>query len=460
MKKKIKLMQLILISLSAIVGLKSLPLFAEVGVSLIFFLGISTILFFIPISMVIAELSSTWPNSAGCYYWIKKAYGEYVAFLVIWAYWIESIIWFPTMLIFIVAMLAHTINPIYQGLENNPFFLISGIILTFWTLTFINFYGIKISAKFSSLGVLIGTIIPIILIMIFGISWLIKGENINIIFKIENIVPELNLNNLVFFSGILLGISGIEIISFYIKDVENPEKNIARAVIISSFFIIIIYLIGSLSVAIVVPKNELSFASGIIQALKIFFTKINLGFVTPIIAFFLLLGSLSGMNTWIVGPAKGLFEAANDNFLPKFLKKVNKEDVPINVLILQAAIGSILSILFFTYINTINGLIWIFVCLSFQFASILYIMIFLSVIKLRKLYPDTKRPYKTPAVKLISFLGITICSFTFLISYVQPANIETTEKAFYLMLLLISSIILAAPALIFSYLKYKKDKLK
>ncbi|HIH2763142.1 MAG TPA: APC family permease [Candidatus Azoamicus sp.] len=457
MKKKIKLTQLILISLSAIVGLKSLPLFAEVGVSLIFFLGLSTLLFFIPISMAIAELSSTWPHSGGCYYWIKKAYGENTAFLVIWAYWIESIIWFPTMLIFIVAMLAHAMTPIYQGLENNSYFLIFGIISIFWILTFINFYGIKISAKFSSIGVLIGTIIPIILIITFGIFWLIKGNNINLIFKIENIVPKLDLNNLVFFSGILLGISGIEIISFYIKDVENPEKNIAKAVIISSFFIIIIYLLGSLSVAIVVPKNELSFASGIIQALKIFFKKINLECITPLIAFFLLLGSLSGMNTWIIGPAKGLFEAANDNFLPHFLKKTNKDDVPTNILIIQALIGSILSILFFTYINSINGLIWIFVCLSFQFASILYIMIFFSVMKLRKLYPNIKRPYKAPAIKLLSFLGITICSFTFLISYIQPANIETTEKFFYLMLLLISSIILALPALIFSYLKYKKN---
>ncbi|HIH2762210.1 MAG TPA: APC family permease [Candidatus Azoamicus sp.] len=382
MKKKIKLPQLILISLSAIVGLKSLPLFAEVGLSLIFFLGLSTIFFFIPISMVIAELSSTWPNSGGCYYWIKKAYGKNVAFLVIWAYWIESIIWFPTMLIFIVAMLAHTLNPMYPGLEHNQTFLILGIISTFWILTFINFYGIKISAKFSSFGVLIGTIIPILLIMIFGIIWLIKGENINILFKAENIIPILDLNNLVFFSGILLGISGIEIISFYIKDVENPEKNIAKAVIISSLLIITIYLIGSLSVAIVVPKSELSFASGIIQALNIFFAKINLAFITPLMAFFLLIGSLSGMNTWIIGPAKGLFEAANDNFLPNFFKKVNKEDVPTNVLILQALIGSILSILFFTYINSINGLIWIFVCLSFQFASILYIMIFFQQINL------------------------------------------------------------------------------
>lgn len=459
-KKKIKTMQLILISLSAIIGLKSLPLFAEVGLNLVFFLGISTILFFIPISMVIAELSSTWPNDGGCYYWIKKAYGKNIAFLVIWAYWIEGIIWFPTMLIFIVAMLAHTINPMYPGLENNSTFLIFGITIIFWLLTFLNFYGLKISAKFSAIGVVIGTIIPISLIILLAFYWIIKGENINIVFSINNIIPKLDLNNLVFLSGILLGVSGIEIISFYIKDVEYPEKSIAKAVIISSILIIVIYLLGSLAIGIVVPKNDLSFASGIIQALKIFFTKINIEFIIPFIAFFLLLGSLSGMNTWIVGPAKGLFEAANDDFLPLFLKKLNKNDVPVNVLILQAIIGSILSIIFFISINSINGLIWIFICLSFQFASILYIMIFLSILKLRKLYPNTKRPYKAPYVKILSFSGISICLFTFLISYIQPTAIETTEKTFYFILLLISSITLTLPAIYFIKIKQKKDKIQ
>lgn len=453
-KKKIKITQLILISLSAIVSLKSIPLFAEVELKLIFFLSIATLLFFIPISIIIAELSSTWPEEGGCYYWIKKAYGENIAFFVIWIYWIEGIIWFPTILIFLMAMLACSISFIYPGLENNLTFLITGTIISFWVLTFINFYGIKFSAKFSAIGVTLGTIIPIILVILLGAEWIISGEKINIS---NEIIPKINLNNLVFFSGILLGICGIEIISFYIKDIENPEKNIPKTVIITSILIILIYSMGSLSVAMVVPKKQLSFASGIIQALDIFFKKKNIQFIIPLVAFFLFLGSLSGMNTWIVGPAKGLFEAAKDNFLPNYLKKVNAKDVPVNILMLQALTGSILSIIFFIYIKSVNGLIWIFTCLSFQFASILYIMIFLSALKLRKKYPDKKRPYKAPIIGIISFLGISICAFTFFISYIQPNEIETTEKTFYLILLLISFITLIIPAIYFIFSKNKKN---
>ncbi len=64
-KKKIGVFQLVLISISAIVSLKSLPLFAEMGFSIVFFLGIATMFFFIPITMVVSELSSTWPISGG-----------------------------------------------------------------------------------------------------------------------------------------------------------------------------------------------------------------------------------------------------------------------------------------------------------------------------------------------------------------------------------------------------------
>jgi len=454
--KKIGVLQLTLLSVSAIVSLKSLPLFAEVGFSIVFFLGVATICFFIPISMVIAELSSTWSDSGGCYLWIKKAYGKSWAFFVMWAYWMESIIWFPTMLIFVVAMLAHTLSPIYPNLEENSYFLVCGIVLIFWLLTYLNFYGVKLSAGFSSIGVLLGTVIPICMIIFLGIAWFYKGNSINISFNVGSLIPDFNFGSLVFLSGILLGLSGIEIISFYVNDVENPRVNIAKSVLISSLFILVIYVLGSLSVAMVVPKSDICLASGVIQALKIFFIKLNLPFVVPFIAFLLLLGSLSGMNTWIIGPAKGLFVAADDGFLPKILCKVNSRNVPVNLLILQAIIGSVLSVLFFLYINSINGLVWIFICLSFQFASFLYIMIFFSVLKLRKMYPNKNRPYKVPFVKFFSYMGILICVFTFFISYAQPIDINIASRKFYSVLLFVSFVLLMTPALFFIFFKSKR----
>ena len=454
--KKIGVFQLFLLSLSAVISVKSLPLFAGMGFSIIFFLGVATLCFFIPIALVVAELSSTWPSSGGCYFWIKKAYGKYWAFLIMWAYWIESILWFPTMLIFTVSMLAHTLSPFFPQLENNSIFLVCGIIFIFWFLTYLNFYGVKISAFFSTLGVFFGTILPILLIILLGVYWLLKGENINISFNFSSLFPNFNFSNLVFLSGVLLGISGIELIAFYVNYVKNPKKDIAKSVIISSIFILFIYIVGSLSIAIVVPKSDICLASGVIQALQFFFIQFKISFLVPFFAFLLFLGSLSSMNTWIIGPARGLFIAASDGFLPNFFIRVNSYNVPVNLLIIQALIGSVLSVIFFLYISSINGLIWIFVCLSFQFASLLYIMMFFSILKLRKMYPDINRPYKMPYVKFFASIGIIICVFTFFISYTQPINIDITNKKFYSILLFVSFVCLMMPSFIFAWIRSKK----
>lgn len=453
--KKITLLRLILLTVSGIVSLKSLPLFAEVGFSIISFLLFATICFFIPIAMAISELSSTWPLAGGCYSWVKKAFGESFAFVVIWSYWMQSIIWFPTMLIFIIAMLVHVFLPFFPDFKMNVFFSVCSIILVFWVLTFINFLGLKVSAGFSVVGVVLGTIFPIILIISFGFFCLYSGDFNNIEFSFKSIIPDFNLNNLVFLSGILLGISGIELIAFYVNDIENPTINLSKSVIISSFLILILYALASLSVAIIMPKSEICFASGVILAFKIFLDKVGLSFLTPFLALLLFIGSIACVNTWIIGPSRGLLVAADDGFLPNFMTKVNTNGVPVNLLIVQAFVVSILSILFFLYINTINGLVWVFVCLSFQFAAFLYVMIFVSVLKLRKVYPDTYRPFKMPFVNFFSCLGILMCIFTFFLSYVQPIDVNVTHKNFYFLLLFFSFISLILPSYLFILFKKK-----
>jgi amino acid transporter len=178
-----------------------------------------------------------------------------------------------------------------------------------------------------------------------------------------------------------------------------------------------------------------------------------LPFLTPFLAFLLFIGSIACVNTWIIGPARGLLIAADDGFLPNFMTKVNSSGVPINLLIVQAIVVSVLASVFFIYINTINGLVWVFVCLSFQFAAFLYVMIFISVLRLRKIAPNEHRPFKMPFVKFFSFLGISMCIFTFLLSYIQPIDVNVTHKSFYFCLLFFSFIVLILPSFIFLFFK-------
>jgi hypothetical protein len=73
----------------------------------------------------------------------------------------------------------------------------------------------KASGFISSAGVIAGTIIPGVLIIAFAIAWLAMGKPSQISFAPENLIPELKLDNLVFFAGVLLGLAGIEVAAFH-----------------------------------------------------------------------------------------------------------------------------------------------------------------------------------------------------------------------------------------------------
>lgn len=442
--KALGIFSLSMITVAAIVSLRNLPLSAEFGFASIFYLALASFLFFIPIAFVTAELASTFPESGGCYLWVSKAFGKPVGFFALWFAWVESIAWFPAILAFTTAMFVHMIAPIIPGLENNKFFLVSFILLIFWGATFSNFLGIKISGWVSSLGVIIGTLIPAVLIIIFGAWWILSGHKTEIELSYNALIPDFKFSNIVIFSGVLLALAGVEIAAFHIKDTKHPQKNYPLAILISSIIILGIYIFGTLAIAVVVPQKDISLAAGIIQAFKVFFDKVGLTFLVPFLALFLFLGSLAGINTWTVGPAKGMLVVAKDGFFPKWLKKVNKHGVPTSLLLLQAFVGTILTLIFL-YMDNESAGIWILTAISAQFTFIHYILVFMSALKLRYSIKNTKKTFRTPFIWVMVLVGLFVCLFSFFIVYVPPAQLAVGDSDVYRFLLIVVLFILSLP---------------
>ena len=133
---------------------------------------IGTILFLIPISLAGAELATGWPEGGGVYAWVKKAFGEKGGFIAIFCDWSNNLVWFPTVLAFIASTLAFAITP---TLADNPLYLLSVMMIVFWGTTAIAYFGPEVTAKFSNVGVILGSIVPIVIIILFGIWWVMTG---------------------------------------------------------------------------------------------------------------------------------------------------------------------------------------------------------------------------------------------------------------------------------------------
>ena len=128
--EKISVLALVLLITGAIDSIRNLPATALFGSSLIFFFIFSAIVFLIPVALVSAELSSTWSEEeGGVYSWVRHAFGDNMAFFTIWLQWINTMVWYPSILLFIAGTLAYLINP---ELAQNKFYLISVILIVFW----------------------------------------------------------------------------------------------------------------------------------------------------------------------------------------------------------------------------------------------------------------------------------------------------------------------------------------
>lgn len=419
---------LAMITVAAIISLRNLPTAAIFGLSSIFYFTVASIGFFIPTALVTAELATAWPQAGGAYVWVSEAFGKKTGFFALWMGWMSSVALFPVLLSFVGKMLAYLLLPIFPDLENNKIFAFMVIFIIFWGVTFLNFLGIKTSSWFSSLGVILGTIIPGALIIGLGVYWVSLGHPLQIDFTWREVLPSFQLETMVLYSGILFALSGVEIGAYHIRDTSHPQRTYPRALGIAVIIILLLSILGTLSIAVVVPQAEISLVSGLVQAFSVFFGAFGLDWAAPVMAFALLVGALAGINTWAVGPAKGLLVTAEDGFLPPILHKTNAEGVPIGTLIFQAVVGTVLSCAFL-FMDDHSSAYWLLTASASQFTVLFYALIFAAVIRLRYTQATVKRVYEIPGGKggvcLVSGLGLLSCLFGFLIVFIPASQLNT-----------------------------------
>lgn len=454
-KRQVSLFVLAMFNVSLMASLRNLPLVAELGFSSIFFFITVAFGFLIPAALVSAELATGWPKSGGIYIWVREAFGDKWGFFAIWMQWIHNVTWFPAILSFVAATLAYVFNP---DLADNRLFLFSVIVVSFWGMTILNYYGIRTSSLFSTIGVIIGTIIPGLLIIFLGITWVTGGNPIQMDLIHEPLIPNLrDPNNLVFLGGLFLAFAGLEVSASYAGEVKNPQKNYPRAIIIAALITFFLFLLGSLSISAVVPKDKISLVSGLMEAFRLFLTNYHLAWLVPILAILLIFGAIAETNSWIIGPVKALYTTSTHGNLPPFFQKLNHYNMPTNLLIFQACIVTIAGVVLLFMPNA-SSAYWILTAISAQIYLVMYLVMFAAAIRLRYTRPHVPRTYKIPnphkGMWLIASMGMIASLFAIGLSFLPPSQLEVGNLLFYELFLFIGlGAMIALPLIMHSFRK-------
>lgn len=457
---KMGVFTLAMINVSAIVSLRGLPAESTYGLSSAFYYIFAAIFFLVPVSLVAAELTTGWPQKGGVFRWVGEAFGPRLGFLAIWLQWIESTIWFPTVLTFAAVSLAFIgENQAWDAaVAANKWYVLAIVLFVYWLATILNFRGMRMSGNITKWGTLIGTVIPAAIIIVMGLIYWGAGNHIDINMSPQKFFPDLTkFDNLVLAASIFLFYAGMEMSAVHVKDVNDPGRNYPLAILTAAIITVIIFVFGTLAIGFIIPGSQINLVQSLLIAFDKFFGYFHIGWFGPIMAICLAFGVLAQVVAWVGGPSKGLLTVGYAGYLPPTMQKTNKHGVQVGILMIQAIVVTILSI-FFVIMPSVQTAYQIISQLTIILYLIMYMLMFAAGIYLRYKEPQVKRTFRIPGgnagMWIVGGIGLLGALAAFLVSFIPPSQIPTGSPAFYVIVLILGALIFSGiPFLIYAMRK-------
>ena len=428
---KMGVFTLIIMNIVAVVSLRGLPAESEYGVSSAFYYILAALVFLIPVSLVAAELAAMFPyQQGGMFRWIGEAFGDKAGFLGIWLQWIESTIWYPTVLTFGAVSLAFIgMDHVFDmHLAANKYYTIVVVLAIYWLATLISLKGMGWVGKVSKIGGLVGTIMPAGLLVVCAVIYLASGGQSQMDWH-GNFIPDFsNFDNVVLAVSIFLFYAGMEMSGVHVREIKNPTVNYPKAVFGGALVTVLIFVLGTYALGVIIPAKDINLVQSLLVGFDNYLVSFHLDWLTPVIAIALAFGVLAGVLTWVAGPSKGVFAVGQAGYLPPFFQKTNKAGVQKNILIVQGIAVTLLSLLF-VVMPSVQSFYQILSQLTVLLYLIAYLLMFAAAIYLRYSMKEAKRPFRIGSkgnwlmwvVGGVGFLGSLLA---FVLSFLPPDQIS------------------------------------
>ncbi|PXG13029.1 putative glutamine/gamma-aminobutyrate antiporter GadC [Brucella suis] len=452
---KLSVLTLAIMNVTAVVSLRGLPSEATYGLTSVFFYYIFAAVFFlIPVSIVAAELATGWPQKGGVFRWVGEAFGPRWGFLAIFLVWVESTIWFPTVLTFGAVAIAFA-GPGQrwdEALAANKLYTIGIVLVVYWAATWVSLHGLKSAARIAKWGGMIGTIIPAAILIVLGFTYYFSGNYIEVQLAWRDLIPDFtNFNNLVLAAGIFLFYAGMEMNAIHVREIDNPARNYPLAILISSLVTVAIFVLGTLAIAFIIPASQINLVQSLLITYDSFFKLFGIDWLSPVMAIALAFGVLGGVTVWVAGPSSALSVVGRAGYLPPFFQKVNAKGAPSHILIVQGLIVTFLAIMF-VVLPSVQAAYQILSQLTVTLYLIMYLLMFAAAIHLRYSEPNTPRPYRVPfgafGMWLFAGVGLVGSLIAFVLSFVPPSQIAVGSPSAYIWMLIAGNVIFVAIPLI------------
>src|SRR5438876_4000907 len=345
--RALKLRDLILFNLVAVLGLRHLGTTARFGTGSLLMWLIAAVFFFIPQGLVVIELSSRFPKEGGIYFWTKHALGEGHGFLCGWCYWINNVLYYPNLLISAAVIATFVFGKSGSGLSDSWAFVLPVTLGTLWIAVLINIVGLGTGKWLQNAGG-VGTYVPGLILILLGAYGAMIAPPANQL-SLATLKPDLgNFPALNLLASIAFAFAGLELASTMADEIENPRCNLPRSIFISAPLIAVVYVLGTAAVLWQLPNKDVNLVSGFLQAIKAGADNNSpiLWWVATLCEAIYSIGNLGSMGARLVGPARVAFVIGLDHYFPKAFGAVHPRwHTPYVAILVQATLATIFLLL-------------------------------------------------------------------------------------------------------------------
>ena len=409
---------LALLTVASVGNLGSASALAVVGLASVFLYVLPALVFLVPISLVAAELAAGWPG--GVYNWVSQGISAPMGLLAVWCEFAQTIFFYPALLVYVADTLAYPFDP---GLAANGVYTAVVIIVLFWGGVLLCSLGPVLVARLGSRGTGIGTLIPAAILLALGVAYLVQGHHPAAPMTARHLLPPwTGLASIVLIVNSFFTYSGVEVNAVHINELRNPARDYPRSIFLAMALVLAIFIGPTLAISWVVPSARISFTVGVMQAFNGLFNHFGLGFAVPVIAIALAVGALAGMISWLDGPSEGLLLIGRKHgYLPPYFQKVNRYGIEVRIIATEGVVITLFAVLY-AFIPNVSHAFWIFTVLATQVYLIMYVLMFIAAIRLRRSQPERSGGYRAPALGLLCLLGTVSSVAAFVIGFVPPAQ--------------------------------------
>ena len=245
--RTLRLSDLVLLKVAAIVNLSFIPPVAVFGRVTVALWVLAFITFFIPEAIAVLAYARRYPGEGGMYLWTRRQFGETHGFFAGWCYWANNLFYLPMQLVYVAGVLAYAGGPRWVGLVDEKWFV--SLVAFGWLAiaTAANIRGLAVGKWVQNVGA-IAAGATAVLILAAGFSAHVEGVGAE-----TPLATGLGWQTLSAFSVMCFAFIGIELASTMGDEIENPGRDLPRAIALAGGVSLAFYVFVTLAMQTLVP---------------------------------------------------------------------------------------------------------------------------------------------------------------------------------------------------------------